>query len=264
MFSGFYYDLFVDNQKRQMILKIINSNSYGNCYILENNEEALIIEAGVKIIEVKKTLNFDLSKVVGAIITHEHSDHSKGLKEFLNNGIKCYSSKGTFESLNIKHHNAKIIQSKKQYQIGNFKIIPFDIHHDVAEPFGFLIYHIDCGKVIFLTDTYYTNYKFPKDINNIIIEANYSLDILKEKFGEENLEKIFLKDRILESHMSIETCRDTLLANDLSQVNNIVLIHLSNDHSDENLFEKIIRDSTGINPFIAHKNQILEFNKIPF
>ena len=76
MFSGFYYDLFVDNQKRQMILKIINSNSDGNCYILENKEEALIIEAGVKIIEVKKTLNFDLSKVVGAIITQLYSNRS--------------------------------------------------------------------------------------------------------------------------------------------------------------------------------------------
>ncbi|WP_312922578.1 MBL fold metallo-hydrolase [Empedobacter brevis] len=245
-----------------MQLKIVGTGSSGNCYILENEKEALIIELGLNFSKVKEVLNFDLSKVVGAIISHCHLDHAKGMKQALDNGIECYSSQGTFKSLDIQHHNAKIIKSKQAFRIGNFKILPFNVHHDVNEPLGFLIDHDETGRVLFVTDTTYIDYTFP-NLNNIIIEANYCEEIIKEKLGS-TWQGEFLKNRILKSHMSIETCRDTLLANDLSQVNNIVLIHLSNDNSDENLFRKIIRNSTGINPFIAYKNQKIVFNKNPF
>lgn len=55
-----------------MNLKIINSGSIGNCYILENQNEALIIEAGVKFLEIKKALNYDIGKIQGCLISHEH------------------------------------------------------------------------------------------------------------------------------------------------------------------------------------------------
>lgn len=55
-----------------MNLTIVGSGSSGNCYILENDNEALIIEAGVKFTEIKKVLNFSLSKVRGVLISHEH------------------------------------------------------------------------------------------------------------------------------------------------------------------------------------------------
>ena len=60
-----------------MKLKVLGSNSAGNCYILENDKEALIVEAGIDFRNVKKALGFNLSKVSGAIITHQHGDHSK-------------------------------------------------------------------------------------------------------------------------------------------------------------------------------------------
>lgn len=245
-----------------MNLQILGTGSKGNCYILENESEALILELGLSFSKIKQGLNFDFSKVVGALITHCHGDHAKALNDALKNGVECYASQGTFDSLKIQHHNANIIQSKKAFQVGNFKILPFDIHHDVAEPLGFLIEHADCGRTIFLTDTTYCNYTFPR-LNNIIIEANYCEDIIKEKLGG-SWQGEFLKNRILKSHMSLNTCKETLLANDLTQVNNIVLIHLSDSNSDERKFKKVIENATGKFVHVANNNQTINFSLNPF
>jgi len=245
-----------------MQLKIIGTGSQGNCYILENEKDALIIELGLNFSKIKEALNFDLSKISGVIISHCHLDHAKGMKQVLDNGIECYSSQGTFQSLNINHHNAKIIKSKQAFQIGNFKILPFNVHHDVAEPLGFLIDHEETGRCLFVTDTTYIDYTFP-NLNNIIIEANYCEEIIKDKLGN-TWQGELLKNRILKSHMSLNTCKDTLLANDLSQVQKIVLIHLSDSNSDERKFKKVIEEATGKIVHVANNNQILEFNKNPF
>lgn len=245
-----------------MFLKIISTGSVGNSYVLESDNEALLIELGVNFNLIKQSVNYNLSKISGAIISHCHLDHAKGMKQALDNGIECYSSQGTFQSLNIKHHNAKIIKSKQAFQIGNFKILPFNVHHDVNEPLGFFIDHEETGRVLFVTDTTYIDYTFP-NLNNIIIEANYCEEIIKDKLGN-TWQGEFLKNRILKSHMSLNTCRDTLLANDLSQVQKIVLIHLSDSNSDERKFKKVIEEATGKIVHVANNNQILEFNKNPF
>lgn len=55
-----------------MLMSCAASGSGGNCYILQNSQEALIIECGCKLIDCKKALDFNVSKIVGAIVTHEH------------------------------------------------------------------------------------------------------------------------------------------------------------------------------------------------
>ena len=63
-------------------LKVLGSGSSGNCYILENENEALIIEAGLPFMEVKKALNFNVMKIVGMISSHEHGDHYKYFEQY--------------------------------------------------------------------------------------------------------------------------------------------------------------------------------------
>ena len=138
----------------------------------------------------------------------------------------------------------------------------FDVKHDAAEPLGFLIEHSDCGKVLFLTDTNYCEYTF-KGLNNIIIEANFSKEIIDRKFGSESGME-FLRNRILKSHFSLENCKDMLSANDLTQVNNIVLIHLSDSNSDEKQFHKEVSELTGKNVTVANNGMKINFNKTPF
>lgn len=243
-----------------MRLKVIGTGSQGNAYLLYNEQEALLIDCGVGIKEIKKALDFDLTKLVCCIMTHEHQDHSKAAKDLLNAGIEVSSTAGTFDALSLElHHNAHILDTVDQITRGGFKIKNFDVKHDAAEPSGFLINHKDFGNLLFLTDTYYCPYTFP-NLNNIIIEANYSMDIIREKLKD----KGFLKNRVLESHMNLDTCIKTLKANDLSQVNNILLIHLSDTNSDEKVFQKKVEEATGSMVKVAFNGMQIEFNKTPF
>lgn len=246
-----------------MKLKVISTGSIGNAYILSNENEALLIECGVKIDAIKKALDFDLSKVVGCLCTHEHMDHSKSIWDVMKLGIDVYASAGTLKARYVNEQSrAKAIVSKQNFNIGNFKIMAFDVMHDAKEPLGFLIEHPDCGKVLFITDTYYCKYTFP-GLNNIIIEANYSKEIIDRKFGPES-GKEFLRNRILKSHFSLAHCKEMLAANDLSQVNNIVLIHLSDSNSDEKQFVKEVSELTYKNVTAAVNGMEIQFNKTPF
>ncbi|OHT44461.1 MBL fold metallo-hydrolase [Flavobacterium tructae] len=246
-----------------MKLKVISTGSIGNAYILENENEALLIECGVNIMDIKKALNFDFSKVVGCLLSHEHQDHAKSFDEVMGLGITTYTGAKTSQFLNPDNfHRSMTIASKENVRIGSFKVMAFDVQHDAAEPLGFLIDHPDCGKVLFLTDTNYCKYTFP-GLNNIIIEANFSKEIIDRKFGADS-GKEFLRNRILRSHFSLENCKDMLAANDLSAVNNIVLIHLSDSNSNEKQFVKEVYELTGKNVTAAKKGLEIEFNKTPF
>lgn len=245
-----------------MKLKVIGSGSKGNAYLLENEEEAILIECGVNIMDIKKAIDFKVNKISGAIVTHEHGDHAKSINEVLGAGINVYATAGTFQnstSKNTVSSRKVVIPQKGQFKVGNFNVISFPTIHDVAEPCGFLINHKGCGTVLFLTDTVYCPYTF-KGLNNIIIEANYDADIINEKLGD----KKFLRDRIYNSHMSIETCMDFLLVNDLSQVNNIVLIHLSDSNSHEINFAKKVSGITGKEVHTANGGMVININKTPF
>lgn len=57
-----------------MMLNVINTGSIGNGYVLHNDTEALVIECGCSFMEVKKVLNFNIKKIVGAVISHRHLD----------------------------------------------------------------------------------------------------------------------------------------------------------------------------------------------
>ena len=231
--------------------------------MLENEHEALLIEAGVNIKEIKQALDFDYSKVVGCIVTHEHMDHAKSMHDLMLLGIDVYASYGTIKARHlVDEFRAKELFNKKPIEIGNFKILPFDVKHDAAQPLGFLIEHKDCGKVLFLTDTYYCKYTFP-GLNNIIIEANYSKEIIDKKYGPDS-DKEFLRNRILKSHFSLANCKDMLKANDLRQVNNIVLIHLSDSNSDEKQFHKEVSELTNKNVHVASNGMVIDFKKTPF
>lgn len=245
-----------------MELVVIGTGSTGNAYILRNENEALLIECGVNIKDIKVALNFDYSKVVGCLMSHEHGDHSKSATKIMELGIDLYSQLETHKSLGTdKSNRAKRFEIKQTISLGGFKIMAFDVKHDVP-CLGFLIEHKDCGRVVFITDTYYVKYKFPK-INNIIIEANYSKEIIDNTYGADS-NKEFLRNRILRSHFSLENCKSMLSANDLTQVNNIVLIHLSDRNSDEKQFKKEVQELTGKNVSVANNGMVIPFNKTPF
>lgn len=245
-----------------MKLTVIGSSSKGNAYLLENDQEALLIECGVRFFEIKKALNFKISKLAGCIISHEHGDHCKGVVEAMNAGVSVYSSFKTHEAMKTDtHHRAKFLHRHIMQKIGGFEVIGYDVKHDAADPFCYLIRHADCGVVLFLTDTYYCEYNF-KGLNHVIIEANYSEDIIDARMS--GTDKAFLRDRVIQSHMSLDTCKKTLQAYDLSQVRNVVLIHLSDGNSNEDRVKREIQEATGKLVHVADAGLTIDFNLQPY
>lgn len=246
-----------------MELIVLGSSSKGNCYILQNEEEALVIECGINLAEVKKAVAFKINKIVGAIVSHEHGDHAKYMSQFLQSRIKVFASWGTISKVQPdSQFLPMVLEAGTKQQIGNFTVLPFDVKHDAAEPFGFLISHPETGTVLFATDTYYLPYTFA-NLNNIIIECNYRMDILQRNISAGKI-PLTMQNRLLESHMSFDTCKEALLANDLRAVNNIVLIHLSDGNSNAEEFQRDIKQATGKTVYVADKAIKIQFNKTPF
>lgn len=247
-----------------MTFHIIGSNSSGNSYILQGETASLLIEAGLPLKEVKKCLEFDLSKIKGCLISHCHGDHAKYASEYMRNGIDVCASLGTLNTFDkvLNTHRMRVMQAQKKYEVSEFIVMPFAIEHDAPEPFGYLIKHRECGLVLFVTDTYYLKYKFP-GLNQIIIECNYSQDIVDKRLGDGDTIAL-VRNRVISSHMSFETCKNVLRANDLTQVNNIILIHLSDGNSDSKLFKSEIEVLTGKTVSIAEAGMIIPFDINPF
>lgn len=247
-----------------MKLIVLGSSSKGNSYLLDNGKECLAIECGIAFRDVQKAMKFDIARIVGALVSHEHGDHAKYAHKFIEAQIPIYSSNGTCQRLKIAdNHLAHAMKEGEIYRIGTFLVQPFKTEHDAEEPFGFLINHPETGTILFATDTYFVRYRFA-ELNNILLECNYRQDILDENCSSGAISEK-LRARTMKSHCSFTTCCDILAANDLSGVNNIVLIHLSDRNSDAKAFQKDITMLTGKTVYVAKPGLIIErFNKSPF
>lgn len=245
-----------------MKLTVVGSSSRGNCYILQNDQEALIIEAGCAVSNVQKALGYNISKVAACIVSHEHKDHSEHVSALQKYGIKCYMSEGTSKGVDKTLTAPNIIRHGEQFVAGAFTILPFSTHHDCNEPLGFLISHEEIGTLLFAIDTCYLAYTF-NGLTNIMIECNYSEDILEENIKSGKIHPVVRK-HVIKSHMSLQTCLQALQANNLSKVNNIILMHLSKSNGDAKRFKNEVELATGKSVHIAEKNLTINIDKTPF
>jgi phosphoribosyl 1,2-cyclic phosphodiesterase len=230
-------------------IKPLASSSAGNCYMVTDGKTNLMLECGLRFKDIQRGLNFQMSSIAGCLLSHEHGDHGKSVKDVMKAGIDIYASNGTLGALGISGHRAIPIESKKQFTIGSWTILPFDVQHDVAEPLGFLLSNTVGEKLVFITDSYYCRYKF-SGLTHIMLETNYSLRILDENIADGRVPS-GMKNRLIKSHFSLENAKDFLRANDLSKVQEIWLLHLSDTNSDEALFKREIQELTGKLVFIA-------------
>lgn len=223
-------------------IKTIATGSAGNCYLIDDGRTQLLLECGITFKRIREALGFQTSKVSGCLISHSHKDHCKGVEQALKASMDVYMSQATKDEIGIEHNRIRLYENKKQFKIGSFTVLPFDVKHDV-ENHGFLI-HSDTGKrVLFATDTYYVKYKF-NGITHLMIEANYSDDILQANVESGKVHP-WLARRIRASHFSLENVIDFLKANDLSKVEEIHLLHMSDSNSDEELFKRKVQEVTG-------------------
>jgi len=236
-----------------MRLTVINSGSSGNCYVIQDEEEAIILEAGMSLAKVKQVLGFDVGKVSAVLITHAHGDHAKYAKDF-ENVFQVYANKHVIETRGLKW--TKEIEAGKGFMCGNFKVLPFQAHHDIP-CVGYFINHKKTGNIMFLTDSFLCDYSF-KNIKHILLECNYSDEALAESVKRGLHWSV--RDRVQLSHMELQTTKKVLLQQDLSEVYNIVLLHLSSQNSDPKLMFDTIAKATGKPIVIARKDLELELH----
>jgi phosphoribosyl 1,2-cyclic phosphodiesterase len=232
-----------------MDIQIYASGSSGNLYKISDGTTSLLLECGLSISQIRKHLCFRLSEVDACLVTHEHGDHAKAVKEIMNAGIDLYLSQGTKKALGIDSHRVMVIKPKEPVEINSFIVFPFDTEHDAAEPLGFVLQSKVTGeRLLYATDTYYIKYQFP-GLTQILIECNYSFDILAQNI-QEGIIPVPLKNRILHSHFSLDNVKGFLRANDLSKVKEIYLIHISKDNGYPERFQKEIQELTGKQVYI--------------
>lgn len=243
-------------------LKILGSGSSGNSYaLIADNGEILAIEAGCKFMDFKKMIDWKISNVVGCIVTHEHLDHARYIKDFMQSGIPVYTAFETQSALEtITGERTIALSPNKSYQISSFTVVPFNVPNDTEiECYGYLIKHEEMGKLLFLTDLEYCKYDFSSmKVEQIMVEANYSMDLVDR--DEPNYE------HRLRGHMSLDTALKFISTNDNPALRNVVLIHLSDKSGDPALFKQKTEETVkyGANVYIAEKGLEVDMNLCPF
>ena len=228
--------------------------------MIAGNGEILAIEAGCKFLDFKKMIDWRISDVVGCIVSHEHGDHARYIKDFIQSGIPAYTAFETQTALEtITGERTIAIPPRRPRQIGSFTVVPFNVPHDTEiECYGYLIEHEEMGKLLFLTDLEYCKYDFSgMNIEQIMVEANYDMQLVNR--DDPNYE------HRLRGHMSLDTALKFISTNDTA-LRNVVLIHLSDKSGDPALFKQKTEETVkyGANVHVACKGLEVDMNLCPF
>jgi phosphoribosyl 1,2-cyclic phosphodiesterase len=233
-----------------MDIRVLASGSAGNCYCVSDGSTSLLLECGISVKQIRRGLGFGLTNVAACLVSHEHQDHAKAVADVLRAGVEVYTSPGTIKALGLEHHRLRPVRAKETFKVGTWTVRAFETQHDAQEPLGFLLHsRASNERLLYATDTYYIRYKFP-GLTHIMVECNYAKDILYRNVENGSVPGV-LKNRLLTSHFSLENVKEFLKANDLSQVREIWLLHLSDGNSDEERFKQEVMQLTGKPTYIA-------------
>lgn len=241
-----------------MFLKVLGSSSGGNCYLLDSGKETLIIEAGIDFKLVKRALDFNLRKVVGCLVSHRHNDHARYVEQIVGSGIYTLAPEDVWQ---CRHEIGRLYlcaETGKGYKFGDFRVVSFAACHDVP-CVGYHISHPDCGNVLFLTDSFMCEYRF-ENLNHILIECNYSDKALANAIAEGRTLP-YQRKRLMTTHMELATTRDFVVENNSSALQEVVLLHLSDDNSDAAEAVDAVQRVCGKPVYVADKGLEIELTK---
>ncbi len=238
-----------------MKFKQYYSSSKGNLYTLTSDSGSrLLIECGVTWKKLVQALDHDLSGIEGCLLSHEHFDHSKSVREVMLSGINVYASAGTIQALGIENerrtHALDELRGGVPYYFGGFKVSAHDAHHDAEEPLLFTIRYGD-KAMLFATDTSHITQRFKMPFDIIAIECAYDKDILMERVDTKDIDEALAK-RLLTSHMEKQnTMRYLMEYCDLSKCREIHLLHMSEGNIDREKTRKEFEDKLFIDTIIV-------------
>lgn len=223
------------------------SGSTGNSSLIQTNNTKILIDAGEsakKISEALLSIDVNPENIDAILITHEHSDHVKGLGTFSKKyNIPVFANYETWNAMpnqkeKINEENINIFDFKK-FNVGDIEIVPFSIPHDAANPCGFNIYNNN-NKISIATDIGHMNNEIIHNLQNssfIMLEANYDPEVLKCSSYP-----YLLKQRILgpNGHLSNASAGETISKLSCCGLKNVMLGHLSKENNFPELAYKTV------------------------
>lgn len=216
-----------------MRMVVLGSGSGGNALVLESGQQRLMIDAGFSCREIEKRLNkvgIHDHRFDGLILTHEHSDHTRGVKRFARrHDVPIYATAGTLAGVGLADNGYKleILASGRPVEIGHLMIEPFAIPHDAREPIGLVVEDAQGKRVGLVADLGARSqlaWGRLTDLDALILESNHDLDMLRS--GPYPWP---LKQRVASrhGHLSNREAADGIPELDSSRLQWVVLYHLS-------------------------------------
>lgn len=243
------------------------SSSKGNCTYIGTKQAGILIDAGIGIrsfISQFKILRISLSAIKAIFITHEHSDHVKGLKRIQQElNVPVFASNGTLQALYCKQLidlNKKIyrLNSAQEVLVANMNVLGFSTPHDTNESFAYKVITHDNKKISVCTDLGHISqnvHNYLKDCDAILLESNYEESLLE--MGDY---PVFLKERIIGKygHLSNQDCANEIYNLVNLGVKKFILGHLSQENNMPdiayaNVIEYLSRFSLSINEHYSLK-----------
>jgi len=247
------------------------SSSKGNCTVIYNEKEIILVDMGITLKDLEEKFNrlkLDMNNLIGVLVSHEHSDHIKGLSTLVKKyGAKIYCHFDSYLGIKekTKIDNSYIVRfTDAPFTVGSFLINSFHVSHDVY-CVGFNIYE-DYNKISIVTDLGYTTNEIVErlyDSRLVILEANHDekMVVASTKYP------VMLKNRILskKGHLSNSNCAKVVV--DLAQhnVRQVLFGHLSEETNTPEVCYKTIceyLEAQGIIPNVNIKLDIAKPNGV--
>ncbi|NLJ44867.1 MAG: MBL fold metallo-hydrolase [Bacteroidales bacterium] len=217
----------------------LSSGSSGNCYYVGNGFHGILIDAGIPATSIRKFLRnmmIPMETIMGVLITHNHSDHIRGLEVLLRkNNLPAFTTREVWNSILSPHSRIspdciREIPLIKKFHLAGFDIEAFPVCHDSPETLGF---HIVAGnrKLTIATDLGHicqTSAPYIKAANLLVIESNYD-ELMLMNGGYPP----FLKARIKSDngHLGNHQTSSFLADNVSENLTHICLAHLSKNNN---------------------------------
>lgn len=259
-----------------MSLKLVSlaSGSKGNAALILSDRTAVLVDAGVSFSRIQRGLrDFGLSpsSLDGVIVTHEHSDHVKGLP-MLSECCRVYVHPLTAKEIYYRVGDIKNVENVDDYEggftVGDIEVEPFRIPHDAAYPLGYS-FRVGSARCSVATDIGVPTHGLLRNIKDssvVLLEANHDVTMLREGKYPPYLKARILSDR---GHLSNDsTARIAVRLSGDSEVKHILLGHISENNNTERCAYEAVRaalDACGdeeINLHIAAQNMRSEVFEI--
>ncbi|WP_391205979.1 MBL fold metallo-hydrolase [Psychrobacillus sp. L4] len=226
-----------------MRFSVLASGSSGNAVYVESDEHSFLVDVGLsgkKMEQLFSEIGRDIKKLSGIFITHEHSDHIKGLGVVARkHGVPIFANEKTWSAMDSLIGNVPVDQ-RYQFDMetvktfGSIDIQSFAVSHDSIDPM-FYIFHENGRKLVLITDTGYVSDRMKghiKGADSFVFESNHDVSMLQMGRYPWSVKRRILSDV---GHVSNE---DAAVA--MSEVvdiknTNIYLSHLSKDNNMKDL-----------------------------